>query len=163
MSNLLNFCFPTTDRHPLSTGRLSVFGNYGPLAEDGTLRGGRQGSRIVSHMELESMIEEMQREDILQVYIGKQKLQREAQEEILKQADEELKNMKPLTPPDVIKMFKNCPINEKGDYRYRILLFFMEPLLSNLFVVFMVLVLFHRIPCADISVWFLLSFVLQFP
>ena len=107
-------------------------------------------------MELESMIEEMQREDILQVYvfkqgprvftagrasctrsrtsdvlflffflifryIGKQKLQREAQEEILKQADEELKNMKPLTPPDVIKMFQNCPINDKGDYRYNIL------------------------------------------
>ena len=67
-------------------GRLSVFGNYGPLAEDGTLRGGRQGSRIVSHMELEAMIQEMQREDILQVYIGKQKLQREDQEEILKQA-----------------------------------------------------------------------------
>jgi len=63
-----------------------VFGNYGPLAEDGTLRGGRQGSRIVSHMELEAMIQEMQREDILQVYIGKQKLQREDQEEILKQA-----------------------------------------------------------------------------
>ena len=42
-------------------GRLSVFGNYGPLAEDGTLRGGRQGSRIVSHMELEAMIQEMQR------------------------------------------------------------------------------------------------------
>jgi hypothetical protein len=54
-------------------------------------------------------------------YIGKQKLQREAQEEILKQADEELKNMKPLTPPDVIKMFQNCPINDKGDYRYNIL------------------------------------------
>ena len=63
-----------------------MFGNYGPLAEDGTLRGGRQGSRIVSHMELEAMIQEMQREDILQVYIGKQKLQREDQEEILKQA-----------------------------------------------------------------------------
>ena len=118
MENLLKFCFPVTDRHPLSTGRLSVFGNYGPLAEDGTLRGGRQGSRIVSHMELESMIEEMQREDILQVYIGKQALQREAQEEILKQADEELKNLKPLTPEDVIKMFKNCPINEKGEYSF---------------------------------------------
>ena len=32
MENLLSFCFPDADRHPLSTGRLSVFGNYGPLA-----------------------------------------------------------------------------------------------------------------------------------
>lgn len=62
-------------------------------------------------------------------YIGKQKLQREAQEEILKQADEELKNMKPLTPPDVIKMFQNCPINDKGDYRYNIF-FLMDPFVS---------------------------------
>ena len=105
MENLLHFCFPLEDRYPLSTGRLSVFGNYGPLADDGTLRGGRQGSRIVSHMELEAMIEEMQREDILYVYIGNQRLQREEQEEILKQADEELKNQKPLTPEEVVNMF----------------------------------------------------------
>jgi hypothetical protein len=80
-------------------------------------------------------------------YIGKQKLQREAQEEILKQADEELKNMKPLTPPDVIKMFQNCPINDKGDYRYNIL--FQWTLLCLFFVV---LGLCYCIPCADIIV-----------
>jgi hypothetical protein len=45
-------------------------------------------------------------------------LQREEQEEILKQADEELKNMKPLTPEDIIAMFRNCPINEKGEYSF---------------------------------------------
>ena len=26
--------------------------------------------------------------------------------------------MKPLTPEDVIQMFKNCPINEKGEYSF---------------------------------------------
>ena len=88
------------------------------LADDGTLRGGRGGSRIVSHMELEAMIQEMEREDILRVYIGNVKLQREAQEEILKQADEELKNVPQLTPEQVIKMFQRCPVNEKGDYSF---------------------------------------------
>jgi hypothetical protein len=59
-------CLACIDRgNPYSHG--AVF-----LSSSGTLRGGRQGSRIVSHMELESMIEEMQREDILQVYVFKQ-------------------------------------------------------------------------------------------
>ena len=75
MSDLLAFCFPIDDRHPHSTGRLAVFGNYGPLADDGNLSSGIQGRRIVSHMELNAMIEEMQREDILRVYIGNARLQ----------------------------------------------------------------------------------------
>ena len=48
----IKFCFPPGEWHPASTGRLAVFGNYGPLADDGNLRCGIRGDHIVSDVEL---------------------------------------------------------------------------------------------------------------
>jgi nucleoside diphosphate kinase len=115
---ILNFCFPEGEWHPASTGRLAVLGSYGPLASDGNLRCGIQGDHIVSDVELKAMIEEMQREDILRVYIGNERLQREEQEEILIQADEELQKVPQKTPEQIRNMFKRLKTNAKGDYSF---------------------------------------------
>ena len=118
LDGILNFCFPPGEWHPASTGRLAVFGNYGPLADDGNLRCGIRGDHIVSDVELKAMIEEMQREDILNVYIGKQRLQREEQEEILIQADEELHKVPQKSPEEIRKMFRHLKTNKKGQYSF---------------------------------------------
>ena len=118
LDGILNFCFPPGEWHPASTGRLAVFGNYGPLASDGNLRCGIRGDHIVSKVELKAMIEEMQREDILKVYIGDQKLQREDQEEILIQADEELHKVPQKTPEEIRNMFAHLKTNKKGEYSF---------------------------------------------
>lgn len=67
VEDLLNFIFPRNLQHPLSTGRLYAFGMYGPLDEDGNLRAGHNGQRVVSAWELDTMCLQFEREDILQV------------------------------------------------------------------------------------------------
>lgn len=67
VEDLLNFIFPLNLQHPLSTGRLYAFGMYGPLDEDGNLRAGHNGQRVVSGWELDTMCLQFEREDILQV------------------------------------------------------------------------------------------------
>jgi nucleoside diphosphate kinase len=118
LDGILNFCFPPHEWHPASTGRLAVFGNYGPLASDGNLRCGIRGDHIVSEVELKAMIEEMQREDILKVYIGNERLQREEQEEILIQADEELQKVPQKSPEEIRKMFRHLKTNNLGQYSF---------------------------------------------
>ena len=69
----------------------------------------------MSNVELKAMIEEMQREDILNVYIGDQKLQREDQEEILIQADEELHKVPQKTPEEIRSMFAHLKPTKKAN------------------------------------------------
>lgn len=67
VEELLSFIFPSNLQHPLSTGRLYAFGIYGPLDEEGNLRAGHKGRRVVSGWELDTMCLQFEREDILQV------------------------------------------------------------------------------------------------
>jgi hypothetical protein len=74
-----SFVLPPGVLHPKTTGRLYVYGAYGPTGkdedglEDGLLHAGYLGSHIVQPIELMAMINEMQREDILKIYLtGKQ-------------------------------------------------------------------------------------------
>lgn len=68
VDTLLSFVFPHAQQYPNSTGRLLLVALYGPLTADGHLNGGRRGGRHASELELESMIVELEREDILAVY-----------------------------------------------------------------------------------------------
>lgn len=63
------FCFPPEEIHPRSTGRLIVFGLYGPFNEEGQLTCGFRGSHVVSSFELESMIDDVDTDDIVSVYV----------------------------------------------------------------------------------------------
>ncbi len=64
---LLDFIFPRSLQHPLSTGRLFAFGMYGPLDANGKLRSGHNGQRVVSTWEIDTMCLQFEREDLLQV------------------------------------------------------------------------------------------------
>ena len=66
---MLQFCFPPGEQYPRSTGRLIVFGLYGPFNEDGELTCGFRGQHVVSSIELESMIDDIDNEDIISVYV----------------------------------------------------------------------------------------------
>lgn len=67
VEELLEFVFPKTLQHPLSTGRLYAFGMYGPLDDNAKLRAGCNGKRVVSAWEIDTMCLQFEREDILQV------------------------------------------------------------------------------------------------
>lgn len=67
VQELLDFIFPGSLQHPLSTGRLYAFGMYGPLDENSNLRAGRHGQRVMSAWEIDTMCLQFEREDILQV------------------------------------------------------------------------------------------------
>lgn len=65
----LQFCFPPGEIYPRSTGRLIVFALYGPFNEEGNLTCGFRGSHVLSSVELESMIDDIDEEDIVSVYV----------------------------------------------------------------------------------------------
>ena len=67
VDELLDFIFPKSMQHPLSTGRLYAFAAYGPLGENANIRAGHGGMRIVSPWEMDTMCLQFEREDILQV------------------------------------------------------------------------------------------------
>ncbi|CAM9801009.1 unnamed protein product [Discosporangium mesarthrocarpum] len=124
MASVLNFVFPPTLQHPLSTGRLYAFGLYGPLDEHSQLRSGRGGQRVVSGWELDAMCLQFEKEDILQVYISGKRplcvLSDAQKEEIIAQADKHLKTAKgrgyreQITREEVINLFIELPRDVEG-------------------------------------------------
>ena len=60
------------------------------------------------------MIEEMLREDILQVYVGKAQMSRKAQDVIISQADAKVKNVASKTPTEIIEMFSERCTGSRG-------------------------------------------------
>lgn len=68
MDTLFDFVFPPGQQHPSSTGRLLLAALHGPLTLDGRLTGGKQNSRPLTETEINAMIEELERDDILAVY-----------------------------------------------------------------------------------------------
>lgn len=95
LDDLLNFVFPASKQHPMTAGRLFSFGLYGPLDSNGNLRSGFNGNRTVAEYELEEMCIQMEKEDILQIYLHKPDdmglLSTLEQEAITSQADAHLK------------------------------------------------------------------------
>ena len=67
VQQLLDFIFPKSLQHPLSTGRLFAFAMYGPLDSNANLRSGHNGHRVVSTWEIDTMCLQFEREDLLQV------------------------------------------------------------------------------------------------
>ena len=95
---LLQFLLPTGFFHSKSTARLYIFAECGPTlvkVREGwmSLRAGYKGMHVVTEQELEDMIHEMIREDILRVYVGNAILTPTEQEEVISQADPALKSI----------------------------------------------------------------------
>ena len=87
LRDLLLFVFPSTLQNPLSTARLILLALYGPL-HDGNLMGGKGGLRVVTDMELNEMCLQIEKEDVLAVFVKQSSnLSETEQQFILQQAD----------------------------------------------------------------------------
>ena len=64
-----NFLFPKQYQHPLSSARMIIFGMHGPLDEEGRLRAGYRGNRVVLDYELEAMCDQVERDDVTSIYL----------------------------------------------------------------------------------------------
>ena len=121
---LIEFVFPPSLQHALSTGRLIAFGKFGPLTPDAKLRCGFRGSHVVQPHELNQMCRQFEREDILRIYLHKGQspfsLSEEHAQDILAQADSHLKvakgkaQMPQITQEEVRALFAELPMDEDG-------------------------------------------------
>lgn len=146
INQLLSFLFPPELQHPLTAGRLYLFGNCGPLDENGQvnisllrlllilmfiyqLRTGYKGNRILLDYELEEQCVQYEREDIIRIYQqpgsgGIGLLTSAEQEAIIAQADGHLKKAKGkamlprLTKQDVIDIFEDLPRDANGCFSF---------------------------------------------
>jgi hypothetical protein len=115
LESLIDFVFPESLQHPLAAGRLIAFGMYGPLDEENHIRTGIRGSRILAEYELEQMCLQLEKEDIIKIYLHRERdlgmLTSEEQESIVNQADAHLKKAKgkamlpPLSKQDIRDLF----------------------------------------------------------
>lgn len=116
LESLLTFMFPDNLQHPLAASRMVIFGMYGPLDEHHQLRAGRKGSHILLEHELDTMCAQVEREDLVQVYLHRPRdlgmLTMAEQDALINQADAHLKKEKgkgmlpKITKQDVIELFK---------------------------------------------------------
>ncbi|KAG5192673.1 putative aspartyl protease family A01A [Tribonema minus] len=109
LDDLLKFIFPVHLQHPLSSGRLIVFGYYGPPV-NGQLHSGQRGEHVVGDWELDSMCTTIDREDVLQVYVSDDRplceLLAAQQEEIIAQSTVTFPQ---ITREQVIALFEGVP------------------------------------------------------
>lgn len=115
LKDVLDFIFPEMLQHPLAAGRLFSYGLYGPLDDENNLRTGPRGVHKTSVWELDQMCLQVEREDIMSIYVKKRcdigLLSMEEQESLITQADAKLKkavgkSMLPqLTKQDVVGIF----------------------------------------------------------
>lgn len=129
INQLLGFLFPPELQHPLTAGRLYLFGDCGPLDENGQLRTGYKGNRILLDYELEEQCVQYEREDIIRIYQqpgsgGIGLLTFAEQEAIIAQADGHLKKAKGkamlprLSKQDIIDIFEDLPRDSNGCFSF---------------------------------------------
>jgi hypothetical protein len=113
LEGLITFLFPPHMHHPNSTGRLFVFGLYGPLDHEARLRSGEKGFHIVTDQELQTMASRMEREDILAVY-NMCSLSQEEEEQVLRHVDRSLQRIARHSKRDIYQLFRALPRGPDG-------------------------------------------------
>lgn len=116
LESLLRFMYPENQQHPLAASRMIIFGQYGPLDANGQLRSGRRGEHVLMEYELDAMCEQIEREDLVQIYLHRQRdmglLSTAEQDALINQADAHLKKEKgkamlpKITKQEVIQLFQ---------------------------------------------------------
>lgn len=124
LESLISFLFPKGIQHPLVAGRLFVYGLCGPLDGDNKLKTGFKGSRVVLDYELEAMCLQIEKEDLVSIYLHNQRdlglLSSKEQEMIIGQADGHLKKAKGkaslpiLSKQDIYELFRDLPRDSNG-------------------------------------------------
>lgn len=123
LDEIINFVFPPTLQHPLAAARLVVYGMYGPLV-NGELRSGRKKSHIIATWELNTMCLQIEREDILQIYLHRgqkfETLSKLEQDALINQADVHLKkargkaSLPQITKNDIRDLLQSISTDEDG-------------------------------------------------
>jgi len=67
-TQMMLFIFPGSLEHPESTGRLELFARYGPVDDEGKLRGGIAGSHVHTDLEIRQMIRHETREMLFSMF-----------------------------------------------------------------------------------------------
>ena len=116
LEDVIDFIFPSTLQHPLAASRLICFGLYGPLNSENSLSTGPRGCHQLSVWELDSMCLQIEREDIMCIYLHDPNdmgmLSAQEQELLVSQADAHLRKAKgramlpPLSKQDIYDMFQ---------------------------------------------------------
>lgn len=86
---LLEFLFPTAPRktyHSPSAALLFIFAQYGPLVNGSIVAGRAKQPRPLSSSELRLLVDQLQREELVEVYVGGTVLTPEEQNVILREA-----------------------------------------------------------------------------
>jgi len=114
IDDLLSFCFPRSEQHPASTGRLLVYGEFGPLDERGEIHCGLKGEHSLNKNEIETMARYIDASDLLYIYVGNSILSDEEEVEVIKQADPRLRGEKQLSRDQVVALFEDLDVDEDG-------------------------------------------------
>lgn len=128
LEDLIDFIFPPNLQHPLAASRLIAFALYGPLDESNRLRCGRDGLRVLLDYELNQMCLQIEREDIIQIYLHNPRdlavLTTAEQDSIINQADNHLKctkgkgSLPAITKADVVSILNSVSRDESGNLNF---------------------------------------------
>jgi len=110
---LLRFLFPPGAEHPESTGRLELFARYGPVDEDGSLRGGIRGAHVHSEFEIRQMIKHETKEALLAVLKKPRAIAEVIAEGVLPRALEQV-----YTQAEVRTMLTGVPLDRRGEMKF---------------------------------------------
>ncbi|TMW59553.1 hypothetical protein Poli38472_004622 [Pythium oligandrum] len=108
VDQLLTFLFPPHVQHANSTGRLFVYGLYGPLNAQAQLCAGEKGLHVVTDREVDTMARRMEREDLLAVY-HMCSLSQHEEEEVIAQIDNALKSFPRHSKRDIGTLLDKVP------------------------------------------------------
>eukprot|EP00941_MAST-03F_sp_MAST-3F-sp1_P004336 g4336.t1 len=116
LKTLMQYLFPPKQQHPSSTGRLFVFGMYGPLDKQGYIRGGKFGTHRVSESELKTMVSEIFKEDITSIYTDDINMTMAQRNEIVAKASPMIKDClsRNFTKTEILQMCKDLPRDDAG-------------------------------------------------
>lgn len=124
LEDLLKFIFPKSKQHPLAAARLYAYGMCGPLDQNGEIRTGIRGNRVLASYELDQMCLQYEKEDLLQIYSHRARdiglLTSAEQSSIVNQADAHLKKAKGkaslpvLSRNDIIDLFEDLERDSFG-------------------------------------------------
>ena len=112
-----SFLFPKHLCHPKSTGRLTILQRYGPLDDQGRLRGGKYGSHVVSEAELKCMVKEVYVDDLMRVYTDQpETLTSRQREDIAKSASRRVRDAiyRNITMEELNEILTAVPKNSVG-------------------------------------------------
>lgn len=110
---LLRFLFPPGAERPESTGRLELFARYGPVDEDGSLRGGIRGTHVHSEFEIRQMIKHETKEALLVVLKKPRATAEVIVEGVLPRALEQV-----YTQAEVRAMLTGVPLDRRGEMKF---------------------------------------------